>query len=201
MYGIRRMMVWASRCRHCRGFGVQSPWAYGFIRYVVNEHYPYYAYKRMREEFSCLQPMERKLCELYFRMANFLQPQCVVDMGTPTAAFRGYVNAGCKGARIVGIGVAGGSSAQVEKVSGLPLVDFARVLPVDGGPECYDSLAAKVGGHSMVVVEGIHSSPLGRKLWAEILNDGRTSVTFDLYYCGIVTYDKKRYRQNYIVNF
>ena len=201
MYGIKRMMVWALRCRHSRGFGVQSPWAYSFIRYVVNEHYPYYAYGRLRDEFSCLQPLDRKLCELYFRMANYLQPQCVVDIGEPSVAFRGYVKAGCNGAEVVGIGLAEDSSALVEIVSGLPCIDFARVLPVDCCAECYRTLVAKVGGHSMVVVEGIHATPYGRRLWAEILRDKRTGVTFDLYYCGIVTYNMKRYRQNYIVNF
>ena len=43
------MAVWLSRINHCRGFGVQSPSAYAFIRYVVNEHYPYYAYEDLRK--------------------------------------------------------------------------------------------------------------------------------------------------------
>jgi len=34
-----------------------------------------------------------------------------------------------------------------------------------------------------------------------VTQDKRTGVTFDLYYCGIVFFNKKRFKQNYIVNF
>ena len=96
MYDIRRMIVWAWRCRHSRGFGVQSPWAYSFIRYVVNEHYPYYAYKQLESKVKAVSGPERRLCQLYFRMANYLQPRSVVDFGSPFEPFRAYVSAGCR---------------------------------------------------------------------------------------------------------
>ena len=32
------------RIGHCRGFGIQSPTDFMFVREVVNEHWPYYAY-------------------------------------------------------------------------------------------------------------------------------------------------------------
>ena len=90
------MIVWAWRCRHSRGFGVQSPWAYSFIRYVVNEHYPYYAYKQLESKVKAVSGPERRLCQLYFRMANYLQPRSVVDFGSPFEPFRAYVSAGCR---------------------------------------------------------------------------------------------------------
>ena len=43
-YYLSTWWRWLCRCKYCRGFGVQSPSAYSFIRYVINEHYPYYAY-------------------------------------------------------------------------------------------------------------------------------------------------------------
>lgn len=198
MYDIRRVMVWARRCRHSRGFGVQSPWAYSFIRYVVNEHYPYYAYKQLESEFKGLPGLERKLCRLYFRMANYLQPRCVVDFGGPSAPFRAYVSAGCRRALVAaGQGCDGPSGA----TCGGGAVDFARFTPSAGCRERYFAAAKRAGSGSMFVVEGIHSSSEGRRLWSEIRRDGSTGVTFDLYYCGIVCFDKERYRQNYIVNF
>ena len=37
--------------------------------------------------------------------------------------------------------------------------------------------------------------------FAEIVADEHTSITFDLYYCGLVMFDKKRTKQHYIINF
>ena len=52
------MVVWAVRIGHCRGFGVQSPWAYRMVRYVINEHWPYYAYAPLAARF----PKRCKAC-------------------------------------------------------------------------------------------------------------------------------------------
>ena len=56
----------------------------------------------------------------------------------------------------------------------------------------------KVEEHTVLIVEAIKKN---RAFWREIVNDERTGVTFDLYYCGIVMFDKKRHKQNYIINF
>ncbi len=198
MYDIRRMIVWAWRCRHSRGFGVQSPWAYSFIRYVVNEHYPYYAYKQLESKVKAVSGPERRLCQLYFRMANFLQPRSVVDFGSPFEPFRAYVSAGCRRAEVTRGPTRGETSAAFSCPA---TIDMARFTPEACCADLYRRALAHAGSASMFVVEGIHSSRHGRRLWAAIQRDGRTAVTFDLYYCGIVCFDKKRYRQNYIVNF
>ena len=45
LYHLKRWSIWLRRAKYSRGFGVQSPSAYQFIRYVLTEHYPYYAYQ------------------------------------------------------------------------------------------------------------------------------------------------------------
>ena len=47
MLFIRRWLVWLSRIHRVWGFGIQSPTDYAFVRYVVNEHWPYYAYEEL----------------------------------------------------------------------------------------------------------------------------------------------------------
>ena len=39
------------------------------------------------------------------------------------------------------------------------------------------------------------------RLWRSGGVETQGVVTFDLYYCGLVFFDKKRYKQNYIINF
>ena len=56
----------------------------------------------------------------------------------------------------------------------------------------------KVNDATLLIVEHLWKD---KPFWQEIVNDERTRVTFDLYYCGIVLFDKKRTKINYIINF
>ena len=89
MNRLHQAWVWLRRIGHCRGFGIQSPTDYRFVRYVVNEHWPYYAYRQTGLNDS---PLRRKLGRLYFRLANHLQPGTVVDL----LGYDEYLRAGCR---------------------------------------------------------------------------------------------------------
>ena len=99
MYKLKRVIVWIRRMRHSRGFGVQSPYDYRFIRYVINEHWPYYAYDELAKSVAGLDRKTRKLCRLYFRIANWLQPDVMTDYEPVTDAYRRYMETGCRRAR------------------------------------------------------------------------------------------------------
>ena len=80
------------RCKYCRGFGVQSPSAYSFIRYVINEHYPYYAYSELEERYEMPGRLQHKLGRLLFRLANYWQPEKCYSI---ESLYFPYINAGC----------------------------------------------------------------------------------------------------------
>ena len=65
MYYIKVIFRWIRRIAYCRGFGVQSPSAYSFIRYVINEHYPYYAFDELNEKHKVAGKLACKLGRLY----------------------------------------------------------------------------------------------------------------------------------------
>ena len=94
MTGLHQAWIWLSRIGHCRGFGIQSPTDYRFVRYVVNEHWPYYAYAQLGKDEDRLR---RKLGRLCFRLANHLQPKAVADL---TELYAEYLAAGCKRADV-----------------------------------------------------------------------------------------------------
>lgn len=169
---LMRPLVWVSRIGHCRGFGIQSPTDYWLVRYVINEHWPYYQYGELGENDDWL---TRKLGRLFFRMANWRQPKIIESDG-----YRNYLHAGCQKA------VFGESSE---------LIRFS----LDGNyrshlPYIYN----KVEEDTVLIVDEIRRD---KDFWKELKADERVRVTFDLYYCGIVLFDKKRQKQNYIVNF
>ena len=150
------LIVWLKRIRHCRGFGIQSPSDYWLVRYVINEHWPYYQYEMLGQDDGWLR---RKMGRLYFRLSNWLQPDVIVSDD-----YQDYLSAGCHKASFGETG----------------------------------SLYNKVTSDSVLVVEGIQHQ---QRFWQDLIADHRTGITFDLYYCGIVLFDKKRHKKNYIINF
>lgn len=169
---LKAAAVWLRRIGHCRGFGIQSPTDYWIVRYVINEHWPYYQYETLGRGDDWL---TRKMGRLCFRLANWLQPSVV-----ESSDYKDYLQAGCRKS------VFGESSELV-------------VIPLeDSSQDRLSYIFNKVSPQSVLVVTGISKA---RELWRQIVDDERTGITFDLYYCGIVMFDKKRYKRNYIINF
>ena len=169
---LTAIMVWLCRIGHCRGFGIQSPTDYWLVRYVINEHWPYYQYDALGKDDDWL---TRKLGRLYFRLANWRQPSVIQSNG-----YRSYLEAGCRRASF------GDNTDSIE---------LMRIsLPSDAVEPIYD----KVDDRSVLIVEGIRDE---KERWRRIVEDERTVVTFDLYYCGIVLFDKTRFKKHYIINF
>ena len=169
---LKAASVWLRRIGHCRGFGIQSPSDYWLVRYVINEHWPYYQYEALGQDDDWL---TRKLGRLCFRIANWRQPAVI-----ESSAYREYLQAGCRKA-------VWGESSEL------------MVLSLEGDWRSRLSyIYNKVSADSVLVVTGLSKA---RDVWREIVDDERAVLTFDLYYCGIVLFDKKRDKKNYIVNF
>lgn len=188
---IKRSFVWLSRIRYCRGFGVQSPSAYSFIRYVINEHYPYYAYSDLRKEFPKLDRLMRKRMELYFRIANFCQAGNMLDYSKNSDIISAYLTHGCRSMKVCNVfGNGDISNAQL-----------VRICPVEGSGSFIEKAIANSLFSSIFIVEDIHTDKVAKVLWEKLTGSNKVSVTYDLYYCGIAFFDISRHKTNYIVNF
>lgn len=196
MSQIGSLLVWLRRSRHSRGFGVQSPWAYRFIRYVVNEHYPYYAYDDLSRLYEGYPKQIQKLCRLYFRIANFWQAEQALDYSASSETdvirlYGTFMKRGCNKLEVVPVRRAG---------------DFSSVrlmrLSVEGDyRQVFEKAVSLANASTMIIVEQIKRDKESRTFWKSIEDDPRCITTFDLYYCGIIFFDKKRYKENYVVNF
>ena len=196
MSQIGSLLVWLRRSRHSRGFGVQSPWAYRFIRYVVNEHYPYYAYDDLSRLYEGYPKQIQKLCRLYFRIANFWQAEQALDYSAASETdvirlYGTFMKRGCNKLEVVPIRHA---------------ADFSSVrlmrLSVEGDyRQVFEKAVSLANASTMIIVEQIKRDKESRTFWKSIVDDSRCITTFDLYYCGIIFFDKKRYKENYVVNF
>ena len=175
MQRLMYMLVWLSRVNHCKGFGIQSPTDYSFVRYVINEHWPYYQYEEVGKDDDWL---TRKLGLLYFRIANWLQPKVIMSDG-----YQDYLQEGCKTAMF---------NDQAETIDLVHLKlngDYRSRVP---------NIYNKVNARSVMIIEDIRKD---MSFWREVTNDEHTGITYDLFYCGIVMFDKGRHKMNYIINF
>lgn len=188
IYILKEALVWLSRIGRCRGFGVQSPTDYSFIRYVVNEHYPYYAYADLAARHPADGRLQRKLGRLCMRIANFLQPSVIVN-GCVSDSLPDYLRAGCRRAAVR------------SDAADADTADLIVVPATAGGERLFADAVGKTTGRSVLVVTGIKDNRAARRFWRAVVADRRVGVTFDLYYAGVAFFDTKRYKHNYIVNF
>lgn len=76
-YGlITRIREYLSRIGKAHGFGIQSPWAFGFVTEVVGERLPYYAYADIDRKYESRR--ERQFQKLMLRVRNFVYPNQLV---------------------------------------------------------------------------------------------------------------------------
>ena len=193
---LKMAAVWLRRIAHCRGFGVQSPSAYAFIRYVVNEHYPYYAYDELHRRWPAVSGVRLKMCRLLLRLANYAQADRWAWCGAVPETEAEYIRNGCR-RTCVGGSSADSTHTQVGFVAAsAPAAERRLFVTRFSGAQGN----ATADSRTMLIIEGIGSDPCAKALWAELLEDKRASVSFDLYYCGIAFFDR-RFKQNYTVNF
>lgn len=190
-YHIRRIWNWLHRMGYSRGFGVQSPSAYSFIRYVLNEHYPYYAYAPLCEKHKTESHATKKKGRLFFRLANFAQATCWYDYLPETKAYADYVCAGCQ-------------STVFKPIDATAIPQHFRIarLSMKGDYKAvYGALSAVATADSILILEGIYDNRDTKAFWKQVVERVEAVTTYDLYSCGIVLFDTSKFKHHYIVNF
>lgn len=193
-YKVQRYLHWLRRIKYCRGFGVQSPSAYRFIRYVINEHYPYYAYDELRKELPCLDSLTRKRMELYFRIANYRQASLWLDYSRRDDTIAIYVGRGCNATQVCRI-------TDLQQITADDRIEVLRICPIAGCESVLAAALKQADDRTLFVIEDIGYNNTAKRMWQKLLESDLTSVSYDLYYLGIAFFDRKRYKANYVVNF
>lgn len=193
-YWTKRIWLYLCRCRYVHGFGIQSPTAYHFLRYVINEPYAYYAYSDLKERFPHESRLRYKLCELYFRLSNFAQASQWAVCLPHQNLYESYIQAGCHHSKVANC-INGKEEGQVA-ISDVLLMTLDNCWQT-----MFEAFANHAGSLSILIVEDIHATKDTRQIWHQMLDDPRTVVTFDLYYCGIIFFDHSKNEQHYMVHF
>jgi hypothetical protein len=179
---------------HSKGYGVQSPWAYRLIRYVINERYQYYAYQDLSKELNDLKTVEKKMFKLYFRITNYLQPTTIVDFNPQSDLYFKFFHAGCSTSNYIVLRDAN-QCKEFEKI------DLLRISLSGDYRSFLNSVLDNVNDNSVIILEDIYRDKETKLFWKELINDKKVGNVFDLYYLGIIFFDLKRYKNIYYVNF
>lgn len=213
LYYIKTWWRWFRRCGLSRGFGVQSPSAYSFIRYVVNEHYPYYAYAELKDRLDLLSRREHKFGRLLLRLANFWQPDVRY---TDAYKYLPYLYAGCHRSEVKDLtdftansvredgSIHQGDSAKTN----LAKTDFtsrSSLVVIDLSTFDISRISTEIlplcTPKTMLVLLNMQNRKKVVEEWIKIQNSEYSGITYDLYYVGIIFFDKSIYKQHYEVNF
>lgn len=196
---IKYALIWLTRIGNCRGFGVQSPSAYSFIRYVINEHYPYYSYSDLKNSFPNLSWKERKMSELYFRLSNYVHSADWFVFGNISTSLNSYIKAGCNSSNVYDLEtlLSAASSDNVRCKFQKSVVLVGELLTESQIKIILTNLTID----SILVFENIYSSSSFNRQWNKLKSDARTGCSYDLYYCGILFMDTSKIKQHYRVNF
>ena len=176
MNKLTRLFVWLSRFKYRLGFGIQSPNDYYFVRNVVLEKWPYYKYQELDKTVDDW--LARKLGHLYFRLANWRQPNIIVDNELSP-----YWKAGCKRSIVT-------NEQQPADIIRIHLSTLTQQEISD--------IISNAKEKTILVIEDICKN---KQLWQDIIQNLKATVTYDLYYCGLVMFDKQHSKKNYIINF
>ena len=204
LYYLSTWWRWLRRCGFSRGFGVQSPSAYAFIRYVINEHYPYYAYRELQERLSWFDKREHQTGRLLLRLANFWQPEiCIVN----ELRFDEYLHAGCRKAKRVEMEHPILKDDQLLKDNQFQKETrgMKRMMVIDlekmGMEEVRTQILPLCDDQTMLVLLGnLYREKRGEE-WLRLQESEHSGITYDLYDIGIIFFDKKVYKQHYRMNF
>ena len=229
---VTRAVVWLARFRHRKGYGVHSPFAFGYITRTIYAPLPADVKRQLRslqdgkhrfphrkalvsapetaglgQENRCVTtgnlPPERmesgRLRRLIYNMVCRAKPESIVVAGSTTDYTLLYIEHAQPDGQICFIG--SGKELHLQTADG---VGFAYINAADDTAfvrSAFDTIARCATPETALLVNGINAGREMKRLWREMVCDGRSGITFDLHEAGIVLFDRKITKQDYIVNF
>lgn len=190
-YRVKWVCNWIHRMGYSRGFGVQSPSAYSFIRYVLTEHYPYYAYDELKMRFKSFDHATKKKGRLYFRLANYVQASHWFDYHSAGQPYAAYVHEGCR--KTVFQAIDGKTIPHTFRIARLSMTEDYQAV--------YEALCKVATDDSILILEGINDNKDTKAFWKRVQESQKATRTYDLFLCGIIVFDTSKHKHHYIVNF
>ena len=216
--------------RYRKGFGVHSPFVFNLITKVIEEKCSYYSFydiellrkqllfregeitypdrqnKGKRKTRSISEIVKRESIRpkhgaLLFRLTNYFKSKNILQIGTTMGLSTLYLTSYATGLKCIAL-------ENVPEFATIARQAFAKEgrNPVDLRIGNYKDLLFNecmkyAHNDTVFVFEGIKASRKMRELWEEICACPEVTVTLDLYSLGIILFNKKLHKRDYIVYF
>lgn len=212
---------WIRRIRNSHGYGIQSPNDFYFVQHILHETTPYYRYTDLHHLAQRHSTNHRHYTEvslqLLFRLANYVQPQTIVEVGAESLLPSYAITLGCPTGQCIRLNQkdilpdAIPDSPQIIQKKGDELLLFEEIqkqlLAIDllhiAHTPYYSEIVKRalphVSNKSLFVIEGIRDTP-EKHTWWEQLQNQHTGISYDLKTTGLLFFDKTRYKNAYWIN-
>lgn len=189
MNRLRKTWLWLKRIRYRKGYGVHSPFAFQLITDVIYQKLPYYAYSLLNKQLTLEDKSRISELKLLLRLSNYLQPNTVYLFGAEPIDEK-YILAGKSGVKFC--------SGKVQCPVDLFFIRGEAVEIIDE----LSRLKESIPPYSMMIIEPrFYQIKDFRRHWKQLRTAEEIRVTFDLYTTYLLFFDKKKNKQDYIVNF
>lgn len=184
MITLKRCLTYMKRIPASLGFGVQSPFAYNFIKNVARDSNIGIIKGLVFSLFFKHSVRKRQIFYFLSRLSKYSNSDTYFVCEDLYSSF--YLNA-----------ISGGINRKLCSFSTYSIIPFALI---NHHFRSIDSLLDKMSGRSVLIVMDIRIDKQSFIFWNNILMDTRSGVSFDLYDFGVVFFNKKISKHHYFCN-
>lgn len=220
-YISRPLIKMVYKMKHHRGHGIHSPFLFSLITKVIEEKNPYYAYTDIDvflETYPTKNRRSTKLDRLLFRIVNYFSAKSILEIGAKSGIGVLYLTAPssniCYHSAYSRIRPT--ISEHISKYWKRDVSFSSELCPIDQKQDCividmrglqanYTEIHAYVSSliheESFLILKNIRTNKEANSLWRQFRSDTRTTMSLHLYNTGILFFNPKLYRRNYIISF
>lgn len=180
------MLIWLRRFNTTRGYGVQSPFVFNFLREVIGNKSAYYVYQDLASELNTLSTGEKKRAKLAFRLANFAQPSTIL-ISEQATYLDVWLRSGCRRAKLI-------TYRDIEDC--LPTEGPTMLVSVDA-----EHIPSDLPDGSLVFILNAPNLKEGRGAWNNLVAQPWATLTFDLHDSGLILVCPTRHKEHFAINF
>jgi hypothetical protein len=206
------------RIPRSKGYGVQSPFAYRFVREVLNRR-SFFTDNIDKDFLKINHPgYDKEDSELFCRLIHYNNPETLLTLGGSSQYFSSLLCAAIKndtyGQHDFSLMNDMEPSVSFQMFVSTSRVRLNQILSLDNqhfdfivlparlfDSEFLEWLLCHVKFSSLLLLTNIHACEGAWNNWCELLSDDRVVMTFDLYTHGIVFFDTTKSKMNYKVNY